>query len=224
MKTIFFKFGILSVTSMLLWTGCTKGPGTIPNTNPNPAVQPFYNIVTDGLCKVILVPGAVNHVDTCMGAGTITIAGKTLYAAGAGSATISIKDLDSLTANGASFVEAPATLNLDHVTITGNRYSKIILNLSASDSIAALCYGMGPYELSGNTPQLRLVSDGLGSFQAFNMITKNCNVNIIGAGKAEVYASNSLTATIHGLGVVYYKGNPPVVTPNILGLGFLVKK
>ncbi|MBA3706778.1 MAG: DUF2807 domain-containing protein [Bacteroidetes bacterium] len=220
-KPIFLKLRIIAISSIMIWTSCTKGPN--PNPPPPPA-QPFYNIVADGLCKITLVPGAVNHVDTIIGAGIVKIIGRTLYAAGAGAATVSIKELDSLTTNGSSFVEATTTLNLNRIAITGNGLSKMDLKLAVTDSIAATCNGFGPYILSGNTSLLRLALHGAGAFKAFNLLSQDCYVTLLGAGVGEVYASNSLTAGIYGWGVVYYKGNPPIVSPTILGLGTLVKK
>ncbi|MGQ0827281.1 MAG: GIN domain-containing protein [Bacteroidota bacterium] len=230
MKTKINLLRLFLLTGTIAWTGCAKDNPT-PNPNPTPisqlppvAVQPFYNIVITGLCKVNLVAGAMNHVDTANGAGFVNIVGKTLFVTGAGEITISVKELDSLVANGASFISSINTVNLDHPVIIGNAFSQINMKIAAKDSIIAISNGLGPYIFSGTTPQLHLWANGVGFFKAFDLISEDCTVTMIGAGESEVYASKSLIATIAGLGTVYYKGNPPSVTPYMFGLGFLVKK
>ncbi|MGQ0829472.1 MAG: GIN domain-containing protein [Bacteroidota bacterium] len=221
-----FKFQTLVFISIFLWTSCSKSPSPSPNPqNPSPTAQPFHNIVTSGLCKVNLISGAINNLDTVKGSIVTSLVNGTLFISGAGEATISIIDLDSLIANGSSEILAPSSLNLDHIVIVGNGLSKMNLNMAASDSIIVVSNGAGPYTFSGNTSKLHLYANGLASFRGYNLITKDCIVGLLGVGNSEVYASNSLTAYIAGMGVIYYKGNPPTVNKVfIAGLGKLVKK
>ena len=50
---------------------------------------------------------------------------------------------------------------------------------------------------------------------AFAYLTSSGN----GTGSAQVFASESLTATVSGIGKLTYGGNPPKVQKNVSGLG-----
>ena len=68
--------------------------------------------------------------------------------------------------------------------------------------------------LSGNANKISLTINGIGSIDAFNFITPETNAYINGSGEIECFASKMLSADVHGLGNIYYKGNPQRVNTN----------
>ena len=48
---------------------------------------------------------------------------------------------------------------------------------------------------------------------------KNADINLSGAGKVEVYASDKLKLSLSGVGKIVYFGNPKIIEPEISGLG-----
>ena len=64
---------------------------------------------------------------------------------------------------------------------------------------------------------------GTGNLQAFKLITENTTITSSGVGKAEIYASNSIEATLSGMGNLHYKGDPKDVDTKISGFGNIQK-
>ncbi len=221
-KALFFKITIIVIGAITVFAACKKGPVTI--TPPSTSTT-FNRLVIDGNVKVHLEPSSTNKVDTAV-AGVIvrTSINKTAFISGAGEITVYINDVDSIIANGKTELLAPNVLALTHLVLIANGWSSTDINLNVHDSLTFLANGTGPYKLKGASPEFRLITSGFSYISAFDLITKNTDVKLYGANKAEVYATNSLKVFIAGLGTVYYKGNPTTVTPVTIGLGQLVKK
>ena len=64
----------------------------------------------------------------------------------------------------------------------------------------------------------------MGTIDAYGLIAKEAEVSVNGAAKLYVYASEKLTASVNGIGNIIYDGNPPVVVPQINGLGKIKSK
>jgi len=79
--------------------------------------------------------------------------------------------------------------------------------------------GSGSVLLSGATRKLRADINGSGTLKAFDLLSEETEVEISGAGDAEVYASKVLGVSVSGAGNVSYKGNPPSLNQNIAGAG-----
>ena len=73
--------------------------------------------------------------------------------------------------------------------------------------------------LDGKTSDFEIVLSGTGNIDAQNYKTKNAVVNLSGAGDIKLWATNSLTGKLSGVGNIYYKGNPSVKGVNITGIG-----
>jgi len=79
--------------------------------------------------------------------------------------------------------------------------------------------GASDAHLAGKAEAFAIELSGAGSVEAFNLLAKKVKVAISGAASAEVYASQSLEATVSGTGSVQYKGNPPQVNKSVSGVG-----
>lgn len=79
--------------------------------------------------------------------------------------------------------------------------------------------GSGNVTLRGGTRKLRAKITGSGELMAFDLMSEETEVEISGAGNAEVYASKVLGVSVNGAGNVSYKGNPPSLNQNISGAG-----
>ncbi len=212
------------IVSALCWTSCSKPVVVEVTPTPNPAPA-FTNLVISGDIKVNLVAGTTNQVDTVtQGVIVKTQVNKTLFISGAGIVNITVSDLDTLITNGnTSVVDSTSLLHLDHLIVVANGFSRINMNLTASDSLVVISNGVGPYTFSGSTPKYHLHTNGLAFVHSYGLIATNVIVGLYGVGKSQVYASNSITAYIAGAGIIYYKGNPPIVNPVfIAGIGMLV--
>ena len=93
------------------------------------------------------------------------------------------------------------------------------LNLSGlRDPISIVASGAGTVKASGNVDSVDLVLNGGGDFELSQLRTKDAKVVLTGSGKAALYATRKLSATVLGPGSVRYLGDPRVVQ-NVLGPG-----
>ncbi len=82
--------------------------------------------------------------------------------------------------------------------------------------------GAGEIEVKGNTEDFICTLNGAGNIKAAELVGKNVDVSISGAGNAEVYAEQTLKAAVSGAGSIKYGGNP-TVDKSISGLGSVQK-
>lgn len=82
--------------------------------------------------------------------------------------------------------------------------------------------GAGDFDLSG-APQSVLYIDiiGVGNIRAYNLTVDTCYITTTGVGDCYVMVDNLLNVLISGVGHVYYKGNPSIIS-NITGVGSIV--
>ena len=82
---------------------------------------------------------------------------------------------------------------------------------------------MGSCELSGSVVNFELSVNGVGSINAKELIGDKVVASLNGVGSAEVYATNSLNASVNGIGGLTYYGDPEKIILNDSGLGSISK-
>jgi hypothetical protein len=82
--------------------------------------------------------------------------------------------------------------------------------------------GAGSLTLKGETKDLELDGTGSSNLKCLGMMAENVDVDITGAGDAEVYASVKLDVSVTGAGSVKYKGNANV-NQKVSGAGSVKK-
>lgn len=79
--------------------------------------------------------------------------------------------------------------------------------------------GAGDVTLSGKCGEAEYEINGAGDLDAEDLQCNTVEVTINGAGDADVYASESVRATLNGVGDITVCGDPDRVRPSINGLG-----
>lgn len=74
-------------------------------------------------------------------------------------------------------------------------------------------------DLRGDVREVKLNIPGAAKISAFDLRTENLELNLSGAGKADVFAFGELNVDISGACTVSYKGNPERVYSNVSGIG-----
>jgi len=87
-----------------------------------------------------------------------------------------------------------------------------------AESIETNVSGLGNINLLGKVDSHKIRISGSGKYDAEELESKDCEVEISGLGSATVNASDNLDIEINGAGNVYYKGDPHV-SQHISGLG-----
>ena len=115
---------------------------------------------------------------------------------------LTVKDLNAIELNGAVALEG-----------MGIEASKMDVTIS----------GAGSVKLAGKVDQLAVTLSGAGAHDSRGLESKRATVTNNGAGAAVVRVSDELNATINGIGVIEYVGNPKV-TKGVHGLGVVSQR
>ena len=86
------------------------------------------------------------------------------------------------------------------------------------DEVISEVTGAGKLKLTGKTNIHKVALHGAGKIVAYELETMTSELDISGAGNAEVYAIDNLNVNLSGIGNVKYKGSPSV-TQSISGMG-----
>lgn len=79
--------------------------------------------------------------------------------------------------------------------------------------------GAGSITASGSADMVDLTLSGVGNANLKDLKAKAVTALLSGTGSAKVSASESLTATVSGIGKLTYTGTPPKVQKSVTGLG-----
>lgn len=133
---------------------------------------------------------------------------------------ITMTDLEFITNTGAGTIKTTDFFEVDSVQLSLSGAGQIRLQLNANQ-LGSSHTGAGYIVLQGEVDTHQISHSGAGSIHAFELQTNATVISLSGAGKAEVYVTQSLEVTITGAGSVYYKGYPSIVS-NITGVGSLI--
>jgi len=128
--------------------------------------------------------------------------------------------LEEIEINGAVELECKNTWNLTSINIEVNGASSMDWDINCQEFNMDLS-GASKVEMSGNAQRANVSISGAGALDAKDFITKKFNIDLSGAGNAKVYANESLSANISGIGIVTYYGNPTQINSDISLLGVL---
>jgi len=116
--------------------------------------------------------------------------------------TITVPELEFLESSGAC-----------GVTVSNIASEKFLVDLS----------GAGSLDLSGKTGKLEIDLSGAGSLQAKDLKARKVVISLSGASSADVYASETLDASVSGVGSITYYGDPKDVKKDVSGIGVIKK-
>lgn len=97
------------------------------------------------------------------------------------------------------------------VKIQGIKNERLTLELRGAVDVVA----------EGTVSRLRLRIQGTGDFTAKTLIADYVDVDMLGAGDAEITARKELSVKLVGMGDIIYYGRPAVVHKSVLGMGDL---
>ena len=129
---------------------------------------------------------------------------------------LKVKDLKKIDLSGAGSIECNS-LNVESLSVDSSGVGSIKINITASDLEIGIS-GAGKVNLSGEVDTQQLNISGVGSYDARELVSKDCEISISGAGKAVVNVTQTLDIKMSGVGKVDYVGNPSI-TQNVSGAG-----
>lgn len=84
--------------------------------------------------------------------------------------------------------------------------------------------GASKFHAEGETGRLEVNLSGAGFVDAEGLRARHVKASCSGAGSISVHASESLDASVSGIGAINYTGNPETVKQNVSGLGKVNRK
>jgi hypothetical protein len=208
------------------------------------AVAAFHRIEINGQVNVTLVQGATESVTveaeqaalprirTEVGGDTLSIdaeISRTVWqwfsGRGAGRTprvTIHFKDVDRIEAAGSVNLDAESLKSGDLRLDFAGACALRIRDLQAS-SLRLDGSGAIKVVIAGKVGRQKVDLSGASSYQAERLVSSDAVVDVSGAGKAVINASNSLAVDISGAGKVEYLGEPKL-RQTISGIGKIARR
>jgi hypothetical protein len=84
------------------------------------------------------------------------------------------------------------------------------LDWLSAESLDLQHAGTGTVRISGQVSEQKIILSGVGSYLAPDLASQRARVHIRGTGIARIQVHQALEATLHGVGVLEYSGNPTV--------------
>jgi hypothetical protein len=88
-----------------------------------------------------------------------------------------------------------------------------------TDALTCRIQGEGSMTLRGSADDQIVEIQGVGDVHSFDFEAARCTVVLSGTGSAEVKATQSLDATVSGVGSIVYDGNPHELNQHVSGVG-----
>lgn len=122
---------------------------------------------------------------------------------------ITFKDLEQLVIEGGISLETKGYVDLKDFYLHVEGGANIEMNLKAQ-KIKVIGQGGVKFEFDGIADELDATISGAGHLDAIDLKTKRTYCKLEGVVAASVYATETLNATINGVGKIRYRGDPEV--------------
>jgi hypothetical protein len=132
---------------------------------------------------------------------------------------IGVKDLEKMELSGAIKMVSDSVLRLNNLNIIVSGAARLDFPIEAK-SLKIDLSGASECDFKGKVDELRVQLSGAGDIDALDLIARDVEIDLSGAGGARVYAKDRLDVSISGVGSVRYRGEPQI-HKNISGLGSL---
>lgn len=140
------------------------------------------------------------------------------------SVVVNIKVADLLELSGRKSIKVITTEIFQFNELNLNFAGAVNLDLEVSGkTLKGQFAGASKVVLNGKVDTFKIEMPGAGKLQAFGLDAKYVDLNLAGAGNAEVNVSEQLKVDMAGACFVTYKGTPASVFSNISGIGRLKK-
>ena len=129
---------------------------------------------------------------------------------------LTVRDLDRIDLSGAGDIDCGSFQTDDiEFNISGSGNIDFVIE---TGSLEVNISGLGDIRLEGKADFHRVNISGSGKYDAKDLESNDCQIEITGLGSATVDVKDNLDVVISGAGNVYYAGDPSV-TREISGLG-----
>jgi hypothetical protein len=99
-------------------------------------------------------------------------------------------------------------LNIDNLEVVNKGVGNIKIDSISGKSLNVTSNGVGNVTLGGSVHASSLSCNGVGNIDAVSLKSKIVEANCRGVGSINCFATDSITATVKGVGSIRYKGQP----------------
>lgn len=121
---------------------------------------------------------------------------------------VSMDSLTAISARGASNIDFATPFSVKRLNITLQGASKADMDFSSAQNLKFDMEGASKIELKGYADTLKIDAAGATKVEAEDLQTKVADIEMNGASKATVFATESFSGKAHGASKIVCKGNP----------------
>ncbi|MFO7844610.1 MAG: head GIN domain-containing protein [Bacteroidales bacterium] len=132
--------------------------------------------------------------------------------------SLTVKNIESFQVAAAVNLYANKKIYADKLSILVGGVANINMELECNKLMADIS-GVADIDIRGKASLAVWKVSGTATLDAEDFITEATRVDFSGVGKGEVHATKILKASVSGLGLIEYSGNPASITTNVSGLG-----
>ncbi len=129
--------------------------------------------------------------------------------------SISVSNLQTIDSKGASTIDLLGLLNANELQINLSGATKATLNTQIGNQLNVSLEEASKLDIKGEVGKLYLNCNGASVFNGNNLAAKDVEVYLIGASRANVYASESIDAKLAGVTKLVCKGNPKQIKQDV---------
>ena len=226
-------FGMTSLFASCRMIGGTSGDGNV--LKETRTVGSFNSIDVSGAFDIILKQGATEEVTvetdrnllpivrTEVQGNTLKIeTRKDIHHSTVLKVYITVKDLKMIDMSGAVNVKTDGRITVPELSIDGSGASDARMDL-AVQKLRLDCSGATKLRFSGSATDVSMDLSGASDIFGYDLLAENYDIDISGAGNAQINVSKKLHAQISGACSVKYKGSPTDVDQDVSGAGSIRK-
>ncbi len=135
---------------------------------------------------------------------------------------IVVGKLEDIKLKGASGLKSTGIIKCGTLKLIASDAASVKLDLEA-DELNTLVDGAAAIKYTGSAKKHNIRIKGAASIKAYDLATENTDVDLSGAGSAQVNVKNELSGDISGLGTILYKQDPASLKVTTTGLGTVKK-
>ncbi len=233
-----FMLFSLFVGMSSLFAGCRMIGGTSGDGNvlkETRIVGSFNSIEVSGAFDVVIKQGATEEVTvetdhnilplvkTTVEGGTLKVdTRKPINHTTVLKVYVTVKDLKMIDISGAVNIHTDGVLTVPELSIDGSGASDAKMEL-AVQKLKLDCSGATKLKFSGTAVDVSMELSGASDIFGYDLAAENYDIEISGAGNAQISVSKKLHAEISGAGSVKYKGTPTEIDQSVSGAGSIKK-
>ncbi len=135
---------------------------------------------------------------------------------------ITVKELKRIETSGAVDIRTDGRINVPELSIEASGATDSKLEIAVT-KLKLECSGASKIRFSGSATDVSMELSGASDIFGYDLLAESYDIDISGAGNAQVNVSKKIHAEISGAGSVKYKGSPAEIDQSVSGAGSIKK-